>query len=92
MVVTPRPLYAREGNMVSIEQEAGWAPKPGCTFWRRDKSVAPTGIQTPDRPARSVVAIPTAQRRLLKIPRKTINFLILIQLAQYSSSCALNGS
>ena len=52
---------------------------------------APTGIRTPDRPARSIVATPTTQRRLLKTPSKTINFLILIPLEQKSISCALNG-
>jgi len=59
MVVTAWPLYAREGKTESIEQGAGWDPKPGCTFWRRGKSLVPTRIPTPDRPARSLVAIPT---------------------------------
>jgi len=84
------PLLHPGRNKVSIEHGVGWVPKPGCAFWRRHKSLTPTRIRTPDRPARSIVAIPTKQRRLLKTPCKTIN-LTLIQLQQYSSSCALNG-
>ena len=36
-------------------KEAGWAPEP---VWTGGKS-HPTGIRSPDRPARSTVAIPT---------------------------------
>jgi hypothetical protein len=36
-----------------------WAPQPVWTFWRRTKSLSPTGIRTPDRPACSVVAVST---------------------------------
>jgi hypothetical protein len=52
---TPRPLYPRE-NPVPTVQEVGWAPAP---VWTCAKKLAPTGIQSPDRPARSSVAIPT---------------------------------
>jgi hypothetical protein len=44
---------------VPTEKDGGIAPEPVWTFWRRDKSVAPAGIWTPDRPVRSLVAIPT---------------------------------
>jgi len=42
---------------VPIVQEAGWAPGP---VWTGAENLAPTGIRSPDRPARSTVAIPTA--------------------------------
>jgi hypothetical protein len=47
--ITPRPLYPGE-DPVPIVQEAGWAPGPVWTF---TKNLAPTGIPSPDRPARS---------------------------------------
>jgi hypothetical protein len=39
------------------QQEAGWAPEPVATFWRREKSLAHTGILTSDSPARSRVTV-----------------------------------
>ena len=41
---------------VPIEQEAGWAPVP---VWTDVENLAPTGIRSPDRQARSSVAIAT---------------------------------
>ena len=38
------------GNPVPIVQEAGWAPEP---VWTSAGSLVPTGIRSPDRPARS---------------------------------------
>jgi len=35
---------------VPILQEAGWSPGP---FWIGEKNIAPTGIRSPDRPART---------------------------------------
>ena len=52
---TPRPYFTRGKDPVPIVQEAGWAPGP---VWMGGKS-RPTGIRSPDRPARSSVAIPT---------------------------------
>ena len=43
---------------VPIVQEAGWAPGP---VWMGGKS-RPTGIPSPDRPARNSVALPTELR------------------------------
>jgi hypothetical protein len=42
-------------DQVSILQEAGWVPGPVRTG---AKNLFPTGIRSPDRPARSSVAIP----------------------------------
>ena len=49
---TPRPgrFTPRERDPVPIVQEAGWAPGP---VWTGAESIAPTGIRSPDRPARS---------------------------------------
>jgi len=47
--VTPRPLFTPGKEKVPIVQEAGWAPG---SFWTRSKNLAPTGIRSPDRPAR----------------------------------------
>jgi hypothetical protein len=48
---TPRPGRFAPGNdSVSIVQEAGWAPGP---VWTDAENLAPTGIRSPDRPARS---------------------------------------
>jgi len=48
---TPRPLYPRERDPVPIVQDAGWAPGP---VWTGAENLAPpTGIRSPDRPARS---------------------------------------
>ena len=48
--VTPRPLFTPGRGPVPIVQEAGWAPGP---VWTGAESLAPTGIRSPDRPARS---------------------------------------
>ena len=37
-------------DLVPIVQEAGWAPGQG---WTGAENLAPTGIRSPDRPARS---------------------------------------
>jgi hypothetical protein len=48
--VTPRPIFTTGKDPVLIVQEAGWAPGP---VWTGAKNLAPTGIRSPDRPARS---------------------------------------
>ena len=45
---------------VHIVQEAGWAPGP---IWTGAENLVSTGIRSPDRPARSVVATPTELSR-----------------------------
>jgi len=47
----PRPGRFTPGkHPVPIEQEAGWASEP---VWTDAENLAPTGIRSPDRPARS---------------------------------------
>ena len=48
--VTPRPLFTPGKDPVPIVQEAGWAPG---LVWAGAENLAPTGIRSPDRPARS---------------------------------------
>jgi len=48
--VTPRPLFTPGKDPVPIVQETGWAPGP---VWTGAENLAPTGIRSPDRPARS---------------------------------------
>jgi hypothetical protein len=48
--VTPRPHYTPGKDPVPIVQEAGWAPGP---VWTGAENLAPTGIRSPDLPARS---------------------------------------
>ena len=48
--VTPRPHFTPGKDPVPILQEAGWAPGP---VWTGAENLAPTGILSPDRPARS---------------------------------------
>jgi hypothetical protein len=49
-VVNLRPLFAPVKDPVPIVQEVGWAPGPVLTG---AENLAPTGIRSPDRPARS---------------------------------------
>jgi hypothetical protein len=61
---------------------------PVWTFWRGNKTVAPTGIQIPDRSARSLVRrLP----RLEEVRMKNINTFLKITKRndQYSSKCFL---
>jgi hypothetical protein len=46
---TPRPHFTTGKDPVPIVQEAGWAPGPVWT----GGNLGPTGIRSPDRPARS---------------------------------------
>ena len=48
--ITPRPLFTPGKDPVPIVQEAGWAPGP---VWKGAENLAPTGIRSADRPARS---------------------------------------
>ena len=46
----PAPSLPRGKDPVPNVQEAGWAPGP---VWTGAENLAPTGIRSPDRPARS---------------------------------------
>jgi len=48
--VTPRPLFTPGKDPVPIVREVGWAAGP---VWTGAENLAPTGIRSPDRPARS---------------------------------------
>jgi len=48
--VTPRPLFTLGKDPVPIVQETGSAPGP---VWTDAENLAPTGIRSPDRPARN---------------------------------------
>jgi hypothetical protein len=47
---TPRPVYPWKRDPVHVVLEAWWAAGPVRTA---TENLAPTGIRTPDRPARS---------------------------------------
>jgi hypothetical protein len=40
-----------------MNRRLGGSQEPFWTFWRREKSLAPSGFQTPDSPAHSLVTI-----------------------------------
>jgi len=46
---TPRPLYPRGWTLVPMKREAGRAPKPVLTIWRKENSLTPVRIWAPDR-------------------------------------------
>ena len=63
-----RPLFTPGKDPVHIVQEAGWAPGP---VWGGPENLAPTWIRSLDRPAHSIVAIPT----MLPGPLTVLNML-----------------
>ena len=48
--VTPRPLFSPGKDPALIFQDVGWAPGP---VWTGAENLAPTGIRSPNRQARS---------------------------------------
>jgi len=46
----PQLYFAPRKDLLPIVQEPGWAPGP---VWTGAENLAPTGIQSPDHPARS---------------------------------------
>jgi len=47
--VTLRPPHPRERNAVPVVREARWGPAP---VWRKENPLTPTGVRTPNCPAR----------------------------------------
>jgi hypothetical protein len=74
--VTPQPHFTPRKDPVPIVQEAGWAPGP---VWTGAGNLAPIGIRSPDRPARSSVSIPTELPGPLKysVPEQNIYINVL---------------
>jgi hypothetical protein len=71
--VTPRPYFTPGKDPVPNVQEAGWAPGP---VWTGAENLAPTGIRSSDRSARSQslyrLSYPAHKRKLsglVKSPR-----------------------
>jgi hypothetical protein len=64
----PAALLSGTQSTASIVQEAGWAPEPVWTFWRKENLFSLLGL-----PARSLVAIPTGLFRLLFVRSPTLN-------------------
>ena len=74
-----------------IVQEAGWAPGP---VWTGRKFLPPTGIRSPDRPARSSVAIPTELPGPLNVIKVTelerMTWTKIENSAKFDEKCAQN--
>jgi hypothetical protein len=86
----PRPLSTPGTDPVPIVQEAGWSPGP---VWTGAENIATTGIRSPDRPARSSVAIPTTLPGPRPTERISFNVLCTVpfkQLASVLNSCSHN--
>jgi hypothetical protein len=79
----PTAVYPRERPGNPFVQDAGWAPGP---VWTGGKS-RPTGIRSPDRPARSSLAIPTE----LPGPRAERTVVELTGLTAVSASRSQQG-
>jgi hypothetical protein len=43
----PQPLYTMGKNFRAIEQEVGLALDLFCTFWKRERSLAPARVSAP---------------------------------------------
>jgi len=82
----PAALYPGK-DPVPIVQEAGWDPGP---VWTGEENLVPTGIRSPDRPARSSVAIRTELPGPLYLYRlvyilyvQTLGFIIGIYFSEW---------
>jgi hypothetical protein len=77
--VTPRPLSSPRKVPVPLVQEAGWGPGP---VWTGAENLAPTGIRSPDRPARS-----QSRYRFSYPAHHKMNFTFLIYFNNLSFTC-----
>ena len=81
---TPRPLYPGK-DPVPIVREAGWAPGP---VWMGAENLAPTGIRSPERPARSELSRPPQLQRELEILQLSIRTkLKKVEDASFTFQC-----
>ena len=65
---------------VPTEYEAGSASKPVLKFWKSEISLVPTGIQTPDNLACSLVAIQTTLLQLKIYKYTHLNSAVINEL------------
>ena len=71
----PRPcrLYPREGNLVIVVQEPGWASGP---IWRSPENLVASGVPTPNRPASSQALFrPRYPCRLVNIKQTAVTVI-----------------
>jgi len=54
---SPSHFTPRETALVPTESDAGLAPEPIWRFWRKEKSLGPARIQTPNHPIHSLAII-----------------------------------
>jgi hypothetical protein len=66
----PGPYFTPGKDPVPIAQEAGWAPR---MVWTGAENLAPTGIRSPDHPARS------QSLYLLSYPARSLVWYYLIK-------------
>ena len=65
------------------------------SIWRRQKSLNPAGIRTPDRPVRSLVVIPTALLRIscvLTSASRSVSFVNVLLLEKHNGVFQLHTS
>ena len=48
----PRPRYPRKGALVPVVEEGGGGLRAGLDGYGKEKTLAPTGVRSPDHPAR----------------------------------------
>jgi hypothetical protein len=62
---------------VPIQYEAGWAPEPVWTFWKREKPLDPTGTRTPDH---SGCSLDATLSTLPQLPIPAVSFKKTMQV------------
>jgi hypothetical protein len=76
--VTPRPLYSREREPITIVQEAGWV---SGSLWIGTENLATIGVLTLDRPAHSESMYRLRHSaRLKKTERITVKLIVYLFL------------
>jgi hypothetical protein len=77
----PHPDRFTPGNdPVPIVQEAGWAPGP---VWTGTENLTPTGIRSPDHPARSELLY------RLRYPSPLLNMFLLVKVLYHRNNAEL---